>query len=473
MSLAADCGDEQGLDMPLAADGGDELKAGADGVASPLGLRRRPVGTSSQWSRDEVSAASAVSTQRIPNPDGGSFLRRIRSFAPATPERAGYALACTAALVLCFALVVHDLWVGGLGTSNSKFVSLVASLASCVDFRAQKPQNARSGAGPAVSFHATSPAPGCPGRWQAVISGARVLCGQLWAKFGSATVGSLLLGEMPVILKGPRHFATFLLALVLVQACPGDAVYRLVQTSAMCQLVARLGAALYKLRKLVFVILACRGLSLRGPAPFAVAPNVPGPLHLRLELALYSVVVAWVITDGNSVLRAVDTWMRCRGFPRKQDVGSGARVLSILASEAGAGLLYAARRFSLLAAVSFGLVLCDAWAPAMHLALRGLAFAVLLHRHKVPTAALDAMRAAAEDTSDARAAVSRAAGEAAIVLSSLAPAAAEYVLRSPEDVSLCEHSLGLRRRSGACTSDTEETAASDDTGGTSEGLIHA
>ena len=76
--------------------------------------------------------------------------------------------------------------------------------------------------------------------------GVRVLWGSLWAKFGSATVGSLLLLETPVLLKGPRHFATFLLALWAVQLCPGDLLWLSVQRLKCAQLVLRLSAALYK-----------------------------------------------------------------------------------------------------------------------------------------------------------------------------------------------------------------------------------
>lgn len=158
-----------------------------------------------------------------------------------------------------FALVLADLSQGGLGPSNSKFVSFLASLASCADYRAQKPidprsppprwrrsrpaQRLSSGRIVAPLFHAASAASVTPLR-----TAARVLAGNLLAKFGAATVGSVLLLEAPVILKGPRHLLSFVTALLAVQLCPFDVVYRAIEASAAVQLLLRTSAAVYKVR---------------------------------------------------------------------------------------------------------------------------------------------------------------------------------------------------------------------------------
>lgn len=217
-------------------------------------LRRRAAGAPPGHGAGERAQGAAGPARR----DGASASPRPVEAPPDEP-RAGRAEGSSALfrLALCAWLayslysVLLDLLAGGLGDSNSKFVSFLASVASCVDFRLQKRQQPRSPApfrarafssDELSSFHAGAP---CR-NW--LTRAPRVLAGNLWAKFGSATVGSLLVRETPVLLKGPRHAMTFVVALLAVQLCPGDLLFRAVTSSKAFQLVLRLSAALYKVR---------------------------------------------------------------------------------------------------------------------------------------------------------------------------------------------------------------------------------
>ena len=112
------------------------------------------------------------------------------------------------------------------------------------------------------------------------------------AKFGSASLGSILIGATPVILKGPRHMASWLFALACVQMCPKDSVYHKLQTHAVLLLVVRLGCAMYKLRKFNFV------------ADFALARHQSFGWMLLAEI---------VVIDGNNLCSRISTWGFIRG----------------------------------------------------------------------------------------------------------------------------------------------------------------
>lgn len=154
-----------------------------------------------------------------------------------------------------------------------------------------------------------------------------------------------------------------------------------------------------QLRKLVFVTLACKA-------------GTAAPLSLAGTMA-YACVVAWVINDGNSNLRAIDNWLRWRGFPRSRHAGGHVRARALLLREALVGLAWAARRFALLALLTASMMAVDAhgWRGANRV-LRALALAALLRRQRVDSALADACRQLWTGSLGARRALSRRASAA-------------------------------------------------------------
>ena len=73
------------------------------------------------------------------------------------------------------------------------------------------------------------------------------------AKFGTQSLASVMIGATPVVLKGWRHSASWLLAFALVQLFPGDAVFRNMQKHSSLKIAVKFAGALYKLRKFNFV----------------------------------------------------------------------------------------------------------------------------------------------------------------------------------------------------------------------------
>ena len=190
------------------------------------------------------------------------------------------------------AAVALDLCVGGLGTTNGRAVSFLDSLASCCDYRDQLPLAPRTptrGARRSSLFHAANAA-------NSRLDAARVFVSNFQAKFLSQSVGSVLLGQTPVILKGPRHLLSWALALAAVQLCPRDAVYRRIREDAAARATVRFASALYKLRKLVFVASCCRT---------SAAGGNHSPARVIASLAL-TLLVAVIVIDGNSLLRRAD-----------------------------------------------------------------------------------------------------------------------------------------------------------------------
>lgn len=133
--------------------------------------------------------------------------------------------------------------------------------------------------------------------------------------------------------------------------------------------------------------------------------------------------------DGTSVLRSLDTWLRCRGFPKASREGSWARALGRLGREARAAIAERLLRFRLLALLTVALVCIDGSdAPQLACdALRAITLVALFRRHKVFTTMPLAARELVVGSKHARAAVGKAAGGAASAIIALAPAAAEYV----------------------------------------------
>mmetsp|Transcript_78716 Transcript_78716/g.218691 ORF Transcript_78716/g.218691 Transcript_78716/m.218691 type:complete len:417 (+) Transcript_78716:84-1334(+) len=130
-------------------------------------------------------------------------------------------------------------------------------------------------------------------------SRAQLIVLNFFAKFGSQTVSSLLLGVTPMILRGPKHMASWLTAFACVQLCPGDVVFRSLKGSPGLLMLVRLGNALYYLRKVVSI---------------ATLANA-GELSLLCFL-----VGTIVVVDGNSAVQRVATWALLRGRPSFADI---------------------------------------------------------------------------------------------------------------------------------------------------------
>jgi len=141
------------------------------------------------------------------------------------------AVAVEASLALCVAallasVLLRDLRVGGLGASNGRIVSFVASLNCSAGFRRQKVAVEANSRGIKRSekrrrlgrLHLGS-------KYTDNLHKAKLFLLVFVNKFGTQSLGSLLVGATPVILKGPRHIASWLLAFLAVQAAPRDVVY--------------------------------------------------------------------------------------------------------------------------------------------------------------------------------------------------------------------------------------------------------
>ena len=111
------------------------------------------------------------------------------------------------------------------------------------------------------------------------------------AKFGSQSLGSLMIGATPVILKGPRHLVSWVLAFALVQLCPKDAVYTIMQRNPALLCAVRCACALYKLRKFNFV-----------------AEYYTGNTFWWMFAAQI------IVIDGNNLCSRLSTWYWLRGL---------------------------------------------------------------------------------------------------------------------------------------------------------------
>ena len=126
------------------------------------------------------------------------------------------------------------MYIGGLGSSNGRIVSFLASLNGCAGFRRQKKAVRAHKARTTEKFR----------RWSRCTSWhrrRRAMGGPIDAlpfsnKFATQSIGSLLV-LTPVILKGWRHVSSWFLAFALVQIAEGCCVRRSYKT---CRLWSRL-----------------------------------------------------------------------------------------------------------------------------------------------------------------------------------------------------------------------------------------
>ena len=177
-------------------------------------------------------------------------------------------------LVLLACLLADDLWVFGLNSQNGRFVSFCHSIDSCLSYRDRTPLSplARAGRKNLRGRRARS------GSVFELASSENTLSRRLFLllnctliKFGSGVVISLLLDATPVLLKGWRHYATFLLALLFVQLSPSDLLFRtLRERTAPHRATLSFICAVYKFRKLMFIVSRVRD-ELASAAPWANA----------------------------------------------------------------------------------------------------------------------------------------------------------------------------------------------------------
>jgi hypothetical protein len=196
-------------------------------------------------------------------------------------------LATCVAIALGLA-IFRDMYIGGLRSSNGRIVSFLASLNGCAGFRRQKKAVRAHKARTTEKFrrleslHLAAPS---PPRHK-----VQLMCIAFSNKFATQSIGSLLVGATPVILKGWRHVSSWFLAFALVQIAPRDVVYDALTRHVFLAFVVKVGAALYKLRKFNFVVSACP--------------------HCSLQFLL---MVMLVTIDGNNACSRCMTWLWMRG----------------------------------------------------------------------------------------------------------------------------------------------------------------
>mmetsp|Transcript_11299 Transcript_11299/g.15509 ORF Transcript_11299/g.15509 Transcript_11299/m.15509 type:complete len:480 (+) Transcript_11299:102-1541(+) len=190
--------------------------------------------------------------------------------------------------------ILTDLVQGGLGTSNGRVVSFLNSLNAMASFRRQRrvlqsgdaknSPNSEKKKAELLYLRATR------NSWSHRI---QLFLLMFLAKFGSQSLGSLLIGATPVILKGPRHTFSWLLAMACIQLFPRDSVYKKLYDHSSLLCLVRIGCALYKLRKFNFV------------SAFSLSKNYSLPWMLFVQI---------IIIDGNNLTSRISTWAWLRGW---------------------------------------------------------------------------------------------------------------------------------------------------------------
>lgn len=218
------------------------------------------------------------------------------------------------AVASCLAIAVglaifRDAYLGGLRTSNGRIVSFLASLNSCHGFRRQK-KVVKAHGRPSERFRRLESLHLAGSSTRRHKLQLFFIC--LLNKFGTQGLGSLLVGAIPVVLRGWRHVTSWFLAFALVQLAPRDVVYDALTRHVFLAFVVKVGAALYKLRKFNFVVYACPDCSL----PFLL-------------------VVMLVTIDGNNLCSRVSTWVWMRGRSGSFDQKHVGRGLAVFCARSG------------------------------------------------------------------------------------------------------------------------------------------
>lgn len=351
----------------LSGKGGiDEDSDGSSGDRPKI--RRREVGDdSSLLIRRSVKASSSSASSPASRK---MLLSRERSLARERKQHTIELVWNTLVILLTtFAVasfVVADLCQGGLGTSNGRMVSFLNSLNSVASYRRQRR---------VLVYGNVSTSPVSERRRSEVLyvrsprnclaHRIKLFCLNFMAKFGSQSLGSVIIGATPVILKGPRHMASWLLAFACIQLCPRDSVYLKLQAHAHLLLVVRVGCALYKLRKFNFV------------AKFALD---------RAQSFKWMLAAQIVVIDGNNLCSRIWTWTWLRGYSTTTaaDIANG---LAALLARCGPVALASCLVYSCSGGAT-GL----AANPFVPIAIKLTVFALFLWRYDVPNLGLKAFR---------------------------------------------------------------------------------
>lgn len=256
--------------------------------------------------------------------------------------------------------VIADACQGGLGTSNGRMVSFLNSLNSVASYRRQRRVLIRSNGASSspVSERRRSELLYVRSPRNCLAHRLKLFLLNFLAKFGSQSLGSLMIGATPVILKGPRHMASWLVAFACIQLCPRDSVFIKLQTHASLLLVVRVGCALYKLRKFNFV------------ADFALA---------RQQSFGWMVAAQIVVNDGNNLCSTLSTWTWLRGYSTTNLNDLKAGLASVLEKSAPMALASMLVR-----------LVCVIHAPKISMKI--FIFAMFLWRYDVPNLAIRACR---------------------------------------------------------------------------------
>jgi len=172
---------------------------------------------------------------------------------------------------VCFTgMVVHDAVVNGIGSANGRFVSLVDTVDGICGYRTMLPKQSKR---------------------MTLLRFIWIASTALLMKFASGTLVSVLLGEVPVILKGWRHIAFFFLGFCISWLFPGDVVYTNMRRSDAVKFMVALTCGLYKLRKSLFAVETC--------------------IHIGFELVYTSFIVLLVL-DGSTLVTTSVLWFEAQ-----------------------------------------------------------------------------------------------------------------------------------------------------------------
>eukprot|EP00037_Helgoeca_nana_P008140 m.72631 g.72631 ORF g.72631 m.72631 type:complete len:460 (-) comp18745_c0_seq1:2275-3654(-) len=235
-------------------------------------------------------------------------------------------LVCMLATFFVSEIVWYELGTKGLwASSNGRWLSFCDSLYSMFRYRGLKPkQGTPTVASPATSGHSAGDIGADGGPSQSRLSpgtaprrhslqdklttnfyyifadgkSTRDQLAVLWwafmVKFGGGTIVSLILGEVPTWLQGPRHIGSFLVSFFMIQGA-GGVVHDWIRGHFSMQVLLYSSCALYKMRKVVFV--------LQHPA-------------ISDTDWFLKTLVALVTLEGGSISRRVETWRSGVGLGR-------------------------------------------------------------------------------------------------------------------------------------------------------------
>eukprot|EP00941_MAST-03F_sp_MAST-3F-sp1_P000034 g34.t1 len=135
---------------------------------------------------------------------------------------------------------------------------------------------------------------------------------QTLCKFGGGLLVSFCLDKTPVLFKGNRHMYSFFFALMLVQFCPGNVVFRRLQSNTLLRLLLCIVVGLYKFRKVLFIMEIIQEFP-KEPTNFhfqlkniTVEPNFFTFEEFRLFA--WSSFVCFFAVEGNSWLRKIEPY---------------------------------------------------------------------------------------------------------------------------------------------------------------------